>query len=1231
MEFFLFCMGMLGLWAIIRSVSDRSRLESLQQQLRTLQDTSLEQQQRLDAELQKTRGSVLTLLRAHEALRERLTALQAAPPTPVLPPAPPAAPAPPAPDELPPQSLPPASPAVETTEPTQAAVDAVLSAAADAGLTEAAEPPPIAAPIAPAPSEDAAPGEPGPLPADVFSAPARAAVPKLPPSAPPLAEVPSLTSAGKPFDYEQLLGVRGAAWLGAIALVIAGTLFAKYSIENDLIKPPLRIALLVIAGVGALVGAELGLRRQYAVTANALCSGGVAILYSAFFAAHNLYQLISLPTTFGLLSLTTGAAALLALRHDNLYIAVLGLLGGFATPLALSTGQDRPFSLFGYVLLLDLGFVVLAIRRGWTRLALLTLLLTLFMEAGWASRFLTPEKLPIAVGTAALFGLCYMALPAAGRSLDEAKQRELLHSGAFAGLAPFLLVLALSSQPEYAERWPLLFGLVAILDLGLLVLAVLRWPELAGGALLATLTTHALWSVTALRPSGMPIALATALGFMALFLALPRLWQEVQRRRVTPAAEALPAAPLSLHVVADVAGTAPFGLAVGLAAFFDYARQTALLFGCVLLWCLVLLTVALRRGRPHLVVTASLLAGLVRLVWGASMLHHATRLGAAVATALLVAGLHSVGPRLARALTPQLAVEQAGRYESAARLAWLGPFLATAQLLVLELGPPPLPLLALLAALLGLWIERSASAASPPSWVAPLGAGALAVLLQAWLGTELSTDRIAAAAGDGELLLRLAIPVTACAVLHAVAMLRSRRAPPAGSPTQAPGGVVQASEIAALAAALIGVVGLLLQAPLTVLSSRAALCFGTLLVYSALVLVQSLRRLWLPLWLVTLGAGAALCALWSQPHLTPASAPTLLGWAAALYVGHLALPLLLLWLRPTLRQHRSLYLTAALAGPALFGPMLEAWRLAHGATVPGLLPALLAVGAGAAFFAVRGLKLRAGASLPEADIARRHLGNQALFALASLGFVAVAIPMQLRNEWVAIAWAVEAMAVWWLYRGLPHLSLKYLGALLYLLVLLALIPSAELLHYHPRGLPVANWLLYSYGVPVLCFLVGAAGLRRVEAAHRAAFERTAVPGLDAPFSTAAYYAGLLLLFALINLEITDAFSTGTYVELWQERGYARDLTRSVAWGLYAIGLLLVGVRQRSKAQRYFSLAFMLLTILKVFLYDLANVGGLYRALSFLGLAVSLILVSLLYQRFVFPRGESPAQPPPPAP
>jgi uncharacterized membrane protein len=39
-------------------------------------------------------------------------------------------------------------------------------------------------------------------------------------------------------------------------------------------------------------------------------------------------------------------------------------------------------------------------------------------------------------------------------------------------------------------------------------------------------------------------------------------------------------------------------------------------------------------------------------------------------------------------------------------------------------------------------------------------------------------------------------------------------------------------------------------------------------------------------------------------------------------------------------------------------------------------------------------------------------------------------------------------------------------------------------------------------------------------------------------------------------------------------------------------------------------------VVKVFLYDLGKLEDLYRVASLLGLAVSLILVSLAYQRFV---------------
>ncbi|HSN55532.1 MAG TPA: DUF2339 domain-containing protein, partial [Candidatus Sulfomarinibacteraceae bacterium] len=108
-----------------------------------------------------------------------------------------------------------------------------------------------------------------------------------------------------------------------------------------------------------------------------------------------------------------------------------------------------------------------------------------------------------------------------------------------------------------------------------------------------------------------------------------------------------------------------------------------------------------------------------------------------------------------------------------------------------------------------------------------------------------------------------------------------------------------------------------------------------------------------------------------------------------------------------------------------------------------------------------------------------------------------------------------------------------------------------------------------------------------------------------------------VVFAWINLAIADAFATGSALELSLERLPARDLTTSVAWAAYALVLLAIGVRSRSGSLRWLSLGILVLTLGKVFLHDLGELEDLYRVASLVGLAVSLIVVSLIYQRFVF--------------
>ena len=170
--------------------------------------------------------------------------------------------------------------------------------------------------------------------------------------------------------------------IAGIALVLAAIFFLRYSIEQGWLGPPIRVAIGVIVATALLVVCELKAARKYEVTANALDAAAIAILFATFYAARALWDLIPASVTFGLLILVTVLAVLLSIRHDSRFIAVLGLLGGFATPALLSTGENRPIPLFAYLLLLNAGLAWVAFKKGWPQLTILTLILTAIYQWG---------------------------------------------------------------------------------------------------------------------------------------------------------------------------------------------------------------------------------------------------------------------------------------------------------------------------------------------------------------------------------------------------------------------------------------------------------------------------------------------------------------------------------------------------------------------------------------------------------------------------------------------------------------------------------------------------------------------------------------------------------------------------------------------------------------------------------------------------------------------------------
>jgi uncharacterized membrane protein len=82
-------------------------------------------------------------------------------------------------------------------------------------------------------------------------------------------------------------------------------------------------------------------------------------------------------------------------------------------------------------------------------------------------------------------------------------------------------------------------------------------------------------------------------------------------------------------------------------------------------------------------------------------------------------------------------------------------------------------------------------------------------------------------------------------------------------------------------------------------------------------------------------------------------------------------------------------------------------------------------------------------------------------------------------------------------------------------------------------------------------------------------------------------------------------------------GQAEQYAYSAVTLLFGVALLAIGFRLGSRPTRMASAVFVTLAVLKVFLFDMAELEGLLRALSFIGLGGVLIGIGLAYQRLLF--------------
>ena len=205
-----------------------------------------------------------------------------------------------------------------------------------------------------------------------------------------------------------MLGVRGGAWAGGIFVVLAALYLAKLGYDQGYFTPILRVTAMIVAGTAALVWAEIGLRKGYRPTADAISARAWCRSTPGEYAAHVSFRLIESP-----LRHSPRCRSRPSWRPASRFAAARRSPRSSACSAAwprslLSQNSSNALGLFIYLAVLNTGFLWVARKQSWTFITAIALAGTSLMEFGWMATRLNPDKLPVAVIGFAVLGAIYM-------------------------------------------------------------------------------------------------------------------------------------------------------------------------------------------------------------------------------------------------------------------------------------------------------------------------------------------------------------------------------------------------------------------------------------------------------------------------------------------------------------------------------------------------------------------------------------------------------------------------------------------------------------------------------------------------------------------------------------------------------------------------------------------------------------------------------------------------------
>ncbi|MDR2117384.1 MAG: DUF2339 domain-containing protein [Planctomycetaceae bacterium] len=216
-------------------------------------------------------------------------------------------------------------------------------------------------------------------------------------------------------SVELWIGRKLLGWVAVLGFIVSAALFIRHAVQSGWIGPELKVFGIAAFGAAFLVAGKYFWNNGWQRFSTMLSSAGIIILFQAGYASFAFYKLISVSTAGVVMSFIIFGSFLLAWHYRSTLLGIISILGGLAVPILLSTNTDSYVELFTYLIILNIGTIILVNLLQRTPIGFLAFFGTQIEFWLWYSRYydtinaVPPEKLAAVLIFHGMFYFIYLA------------------------------------------------------------------------------------------------------------------------------------------------------------------------------------------------------------------------------------------------------------------------------------------------------------------------------------------------------------------------------------------------------------------------------------------------------------------------------------------------------------------------------------------------------------------------------------------------------------------------------------------------------------------------------------------------------------------------------------------------------------------------------------------------------------------------------------------------------